>query len=1685
LGLLATGTVVLLALVVALYLGGATWVVNRVLGKLKLDPQTTIRSARVTGNLLTALQLHDVRLTRPNGEIAFRLDSLAVRYDPRELLSGDIFIREARLVAPNAILSQFPDGSWDLFGFRKRPSGSPRRPGSPPPRITIGRVSVSQGKVQIRFSGSRTGQLIQTEDLRAEGSQITVTRGIQIGQAEVGIRFRSPNGTPDWSTIDARGSLGSGLLSFDQLIVRSPVSAISARGTFPLPRSGRAWDLSRLGVQLSARPLTYSDLTLVSPGFKRPGDVALTLDARGEGPAASVRLNAGFSDGGSVAVEGILTPPGNAPAVYRAKAMLRRVDPRLISLQAGRGEQVSGDLTVGLEGPTVDRLNGQVRLSIRDSRYAALRARRGELEANFTDGRARVNLDLEGKFALGARGWLRPFDSVPSYDLGVRVGGLPHESSPGWWNRLFGRGGTRLLVQVKGQRFSPRRADLQALLTVRPGAGPAGLLDSGSARIRLKDGTAQVRARVGATGGQMALTGRVTLAKELAYRIDQGSATAMNIAAILGSNTASSLTGDFSLSGQGTGPKTMNGRANLSIASAAYGRHQLVRTRLGLRLVGGVVNLSGEAILDGASLDLDANFRPFSKPSVLGVERVRFRHLDIARFLPGTGIPTDLTGLGTLRAEGLRLNTSRATGRIVLDQSRIGAESLESGTITTTLSRGDLGLQLQLSGAAGRVDLGGTARPFDSIPDYAVHQATFRELDLGRLLGLTDLHTGLAGTFRLEGAGRKPEDARLHGMLALGASTVNRAAIDSARLDAKLAQGRLNLVARVAAARDSVTIDAFSEPFRERPRVGVQTQIAVNNLAAWLNRDSLDAGGEARLKLEGEWRGRNESAQFRGAIHGNGHWSELSLDTLQAVLRMAHGTLEVDTLAVHSNVGDVTGMGSIVLFGRGTGRSAFRLAGKLSRADPLGPLLGINGLGLDSGRVTALLEGTRESQRIQTQIQARNLVLGPRRARTVQASLKAELDADHSIVSGAGDLVLERVVMPNNRIGRVRVRSSYNGQELALKGEAELDAFQRAWLAARVYPHAADRRVELDTLEVINERERWQLSHPVRVTYGDRLQVDDFSLTTGGRRVAVNGLVDPRGEQSLKVRIDSIPAGWLTQLAGIKRLDGEINGSLDLTGPAAKPHVTGDVAIGLRSEKKPVGNARGQLDWVGTKGLHLDLGLYHRKGDSLRITGEVPLGLSLATGEPDHHVVRPLSGSKLALDAKASDFPIDMLESMFDPATVKTIRGRLSMDAHARGTLDEPALSGGLDLSDATIRIASLGASYEKGRLKATFHGDTIRLDQARFETGKGSLQAQGTATLGQSSKTTLDIQGTLQEFQLADGENLRSNVSGKVRLGGTAAEPLLAGAVDLRNLDFYLQAKDLSGSAEPVELTPADLSIIEDRFGLPAGQPIESRPSRWALNLDLTLAGNDWLRRRTSPAVAVELSGKLGVRKESGQELQVFGAIQPLPGRSFVELLGRRFEVTSGEVGLNGPVNKTRLTLNAEYKADSIGTSTSPSGVVITTRVSVDTGQLVVTMGSRPTLSAADIKSYLATGRPAGTDPTTKSDESNPLTAGASLAVGAALGSVAGGAGRKLGFDVVQILQDRNGGQTLVAGKYVSPPLYLGFREPIVAPNDPTEPEAVRGTMEWEVEYAALERALLNLQGSSSEFRVFLRLRR
>jgi hypothetical protein len=477
LGLLTTGIRVVAGLLVGLYLGGATWAVNRVLAAVNPYPGTTLRSARVGGNLFRVVRVDDVRLSRPNGEVAVRIDSLTVRYDALSLLGGGVVIREAHLDGPSVLLTKRPGMKWDLLDLPRGPSRT-KSSASKGPAVTIGRLSISRGSARVRFgSGPEGGHRV--EGVEAEGVAISIGPGIRIGRALLRLRVLPQDGTPAWVTVQAQGSIQNSHLTLDTLSVRSPASVVAAKGTIPLPPGGgRRLDLRGVDISLRADPLALSDLRLLKPDLQRSGTVSLSLDGRGEGSGAKLRLSAESSDGASAFGDAFLTSPGTAPMEYRARVTLRGLDPGLVTLDRDRGDRLSGEVRFGVRGPSLDRLDGRAQVRLSDSRYRAIRARRLKGEAELTAGRSDIDLDaVLGSVRVAVDGWIRAFDSVPAYELAARVAPAPGGARSAWLDRLLGSGGSQLHLHVVGREADPDLADLRAVISVVPGPGVPGLLD--------------------------------------------------------------------------------------------------------------------------------------------------------------------------------------------------------------------------------------------------------------------------------------------------------------------------------------------------------------------------------------------------------------------------------------------------------------------------------------------------------------------------------------------------------------------------------------------------------------------------------------------------------------------------------------------------------------------------------------------------------------------------------------------------------------------------------------------------------------------------------------------------------------------------------------------------------------------------------------------------------------------------------------------------------------------------------------------------------------------------------------------------------------------------------------------------------------------------------------------------------
>ena len=133
--------------------------------------------------------------------------------------------------------------------------------------------------------------------------------------------------------------------------------------------------------------------------------------------------------------------------------------------------------------------------------------------------------------------------------------------------------------------------------------------------------------------------------------------------------------------------------------------------------------------------------------------------------------------------------------------------------------------------------------------------------------------------------------------------------------------------------------------------------------------------------------------------------------------------------------------------------------------------------------------------------------------------------------------------------------------------------------------------------------------------------------------------------------------------------------------------------------------------------------------------------------------------------------------------------------------------------------------------------------------------------------------------------------------------------------------------------------------------------------------------------------------------------------------------------------------------------------------------------------MSEVEILSYIATGH---SPYDTASTASVSDTRGLAMDVG--LSQVTSGAERAaqqaIGLDVLQVRFDALQGATLVAGRYLFPDLYVGFRQPLQYKDTGSPSAGVTYRNSVEVEYALYRWLILDVQGESTSLRSFLRAR-
>jgi translocation and assembly module TamB len=862
--------------------------------------------------------------------------------------------------------------------------------------------------------------------------------------------------------------------------------------------------------------------------------------------------------------------------------------------------------------------------------------------------------------------------------------------------------------------------------------------------------------------------------------------------------------------------------------------------------------------------------------------------------------------------------------------------------------------------------------------------------------------------------------------------------------------------------------------------------IRVEHLARWTGRANADGRVEGQFDLAAE----SDSAGLRsvgGTVSALGGIGDVRVPTLYAKLRPADGQIQLDTVVLRSNVAVVDGGGRLQLR-PGPDPGTLTLAAALGDLGPVASLLGADTLGADSARIKLAVSGPARHWLVDGAADAYGMAYAGSLANHVTVSGKARLDSAR-VSAVSGDLRVKDAAFGKLTLRELTAVGGYDstlalGLTLNIADSVKVRSQIRGAISA-----ARDTvRAELQRLTVDEGGRAWALARPAVIELRPRVEMKGVALVAPGRSITVDGVVDRRGQSDLTLRIASLDLETL-RAAGLVPVGGRLDGQLHLVGPASSPRLQGGVDLSIRSSKGAViGTVGSKLDW-SPSGLRIAAAAKPLHGSALTIDGLLPYRFTLAPRDTAAAVAsEALPTDTVSLAVRADSFDLGLFQPLLPPDAAKGLGGRLRTDARIGGTIHAPAATGSVDLSRATLELPAINVAYQHGHLAGRLEGQSLRIDTLRLLTGKHEeLVAKGQIRLAPLSEPGLALDGTLNGFRLVNSDQLRTSASGKVQVAGTLLHPELTGRVRLGRTDFFVGAGAAQARVEQVELTPAELRKLARDFGpaiLTRADKVPSLMDRAKLDLSVNMPGQVWIRRTTSPKTDIEIMGNVRVTQQPGQEMQFFGHVEPVPDRGTLELSGKQFRLSDGDINLAGPVDSTKLDVNASYTVPTQG-SGDAEGVLVDVHARGRLDSLSLEFSSDPSMSQDDILSYIVTGRPASDNPLFERSATGGGNTGQQVAFGALAGAISNAAGQGLGLDVFQIRQDPSRGLTLTAGRYVGSRLFLDLQLPLQLGTTTQQTSGSNLGPGFELEYT-LERWLrASLRGGSLSPGFLFRARR
>ncbi len=906
------------------------------------------------------------------------------------------------------------------------------------------------------------------------------------------------------------------------------------------------------------------------------------------------------------------------------------------------------------------------------------------------------------------------------------------------------------------------------------------------------------------------------------------------------------------------------------------------------------------------------------------------------------------------------------------------------------------------AGFKGRVDFG---RPGGRV------EFTLAGVNLASW-GLSPLALSLGGEARLRFQGW-PGDSGFRAELQAGLKRLQVAGVESDRLEVEARYDRQGLrVQKLAAA------GAWGS-LRGRGHLGpggesLEARVEFREISPPPALAGRLPGLLRRAVLSGELRAGGSLARPRLELElapsrlGPG----LELDGLRLVGERASGGWRVEKMALQAPWGELQARGRL-------DRAGLEMDFELGVED-LGPLasqLAAAGLPAARGDYAGSLQargslgGGWDSPGLRLQARARG-VRGPGLA---LARLEVELKAPALLPRPQGrlELGLWDLEWAGHELSRLELEAAWDqpdGLELSLRARAPQGGLELA-LGCRD-PWADIRVVDIPSLVLtLQGRPPIRLARPGRVKlWAEGFSLGGLELVSGQSSLSLQGDWKTRGDLRGRVRLRDLElARWLPR-AGLPP-SARLDLGLDVGGSSRQPRLK--LKGGIRD-----------LNWPQLPPMRLSLAGGYDPGN-LWIKGKVTSGAEGLFNldsrmDIDFSLAPPAfttGPGALQITAGSRHFPLKILNPLLPG--VSGLRGRLDFQFQARGSLARPRLGGYLELKQGGLALDATAQSFADLELRLDLQDRRLRISRARVGR-QGRLKLEGWLDLpwGGEGRVHLDLKA--RDFPLSLGMSGNCRLAAELRARGDLESPLLTGWVRPEKVILEL------GSSAPPEMK--DVVVLRPGQKPPPvgqrAQPPVFRPGgplgRAGIEVEIPCdnlkvqMGRGWLL----------LEGKLRLSKKPREALRYLGKISVSNGVVIVQ--GKRFQVTRASADFAG---RDKPDPDLDAKA-FLRVGDVVAWITVTGTPSHPRFQFT----SEPPMSQADVISTIVFGKPADSLST---QQSQSLTAQALALLGQeGAEHIRRILGPAFSPDVITVHNSPSGGSSLEAGKYLSPDLYLRYRQ-------------------------------------------------